>query len=233
MGREIARRIGLEAVLSAECYVNFFESGIISPFGHVPGKGKKGLAHMVEWQWAQMLMLLFVALLVHEMGHASALSWYRLSPRNFVFGVGLRLFRLGKWDIHLLPLGGQAVIDAGDSSHLGRFGLLFLSLSGPVANFLCAIFFTLILGKHLGSSSDQRQIQGFIAINMLLGCLNLLPLPPFDGWNFVRSLRVLPLWGQTFMMFLEALFTIGFVFWIGMQLEAGWPIIRFFVIEKG
>jgi Zn-dependent protease len=60
-----------------------------------------------------------------------------------------------------------------------------ISLSGPLANLLVAILFSLIwwltIVSGINSLVSDNLIQGLIQINIVLGIFNLLPLHPLDG----------------------------------------------------
>ena len=80
-----------------------------------------------------------------------------------------------------------------------RRDMAFVSLAGPVANLLMALFWGLIakLGLVLEAMGDGwfglplvYMGSAGIMINIVLGVLNLIPLPPLDGGRFMMS--VLP-----------------------------------------
>jgi Zn-dependent protease len=71
--------------------------------------------------------------------------------------------------------------------------MLWVAAAGPAANFLMAIFWTLVLNyssSFLGSAGffflEMSKVG--IMINLVLMVLNLLPLPPLDGGRIAVSL---------------------------------------------
>ncbi len=84
-----------------------------------------------------------------------------------------------------------------------RQGLVLVSLAGPAANFLLAVFFAFLFHTLLGffggigtgqSASFVKPLlymcQAGVLVNIGLGIFNLLPIPPLDGSNILAG--VLP-----------------------------------------
>lgn len=73
-----------------------------------------------------------------------------------------------------------------------RSGMLWVSLAGPLANFVLAFaaFFLLYLPLALGLYwSSYFQFMGtLVSFNILLGIFNLIPVPPLDGSKILASL---------------------------------------------
>jgi Zn-dependent protease len=123
-------------------------------------------------------VVVFVSLLVHELGHALA---YR---------------RFGAYaSIVLYAFGGLAIA----SSHIpGRWRRIVVSLAGPAAGFtLCGIVYLSNLGLEWGESADHRATYGpepqffyrqLIFVNLYWGLFNLLPVYPLDGGQVAREL---------------------------------------------
>ncbi len=72
--------------------------------------------------------------------------------------------------------------------------MALVALAGPVANFLMAIFWVLVMllafkGMAPGelSSALKLMAQVGVAINLVLMVLNLLPVPPLDGGRIVTG----------------------------------------------
>ncbi|MFI4957216.1 MAG: site-2 protease family protein [Gammaproteobacteria bacterium] len=70
-----------------------------------------------------------------------------------------------------------------------RRDVALVSIAGPLSNFFMACFWALLLhvtsNAHLGVS---LMCQIGITINLVLGVLNLIPIPPLDGSRVVSSL---------------------------------------------
>ncbi len=69
-----------------------------------------------------------------------------------------------------------------------KSGILKVSLAGPVANFAVAIFFGLLI-RFLPLPENLLPFWAqIVAINLLWGFFNLLPIPPLDGSQILFSL---------------------------------------------
>jgi Zn-dependent protease len=120
---------------------------------------------------------------------------------------------------HLDPLGSIALILAGfgwgrpvpvTPSRLRnrRFGHVLVGLAGPAANFVLAIVSVVALRiayppADLTFDVDftLRLLDTLVAVNVILGVFNLLPIPPLDGSTLLSIL--LPPSRQNILRFLE------------------------------
>ncbi len=91
-----------------------------------------------------------------------------------------------------------------------RRDMLFVSLAGPITNFLLMVGAALItrallrgegfLGSGIGSEGPDLIVQiafAFAVVNLFLGLFNLLPIPPLDGSALIERVlpaRSLPAW---------------------------------------
>ena len=77
-----------------------------------------------------------------------------------------------------------------------RQGIIWVSLAGPVANFLTAFLSLLICGAlmRFGNSGNSAVSIGIMlcyysaVLNIGLGVFNLIPIPPLDGSNVVEQM---------------------------------------------
>jgi membrane-associated protease RseP (regulator of RpoE activity) len=120
-----------------------------------------GLVYLLIW-----VGVVFVSILVHELGHALA---YRL------FGTGSHVI--------LYVFGGLAVPW---SSVAGRWRRVVVYLAGPGAGFvLCAAVY--VSNEYFGWADPRRSLPLFVlyfslyGVNLYWGVLNLLPVFPLDG----------------------------------------------------
>jgi Zn-dependent protease len=73
-----------------------------------------------------------------------------------------------------------------------RQGMFLTSLAGPAANFCLAVIFAALF-KLVPLPTDslvQQLMLNGVAISLILGIFNLIPIPPLDGANILAS--VLP-----------------------------------------
>lgn len=160
------------------------------------------------------LIILLVALTVHEFSHAFVAD--RLgddTPR-----------RMGRLTLnplaHLDPIGSLMLIFVGfgwakpvqvNPYTLKRqtpAGMMWVSLAGPVSNFLLAALGAIPLRFHLVAftagqgilPSPAEFLYAFVTVNLLLMVFNLIPLSPLDGEKILEFL--LPAkWSQGYARF--------------------------------
>jgi Zn-dependent protease len=91
-----------------------------------------------------------------------------------------------------------------------RRDIVFVSLAGPITNFVLMVGAALItrallrgegfLGTGIGSEGPDLIVQiafAFAVVNLFLGLFNLLPIPPLDGSALIERVlpaRALPTW---------------------------------------
>lgn len=74
----------------------------------------------------------------------------------------------------------------------------WVSIAGPIANFLTSILFAVIFGIYMGAihlylpesvgSVVKDMIETVMFLNVSLGFFNLLPIPGFDGFHALKDL---------------------------------------------
>jgi Zn-dependent protease len=141
--------------------------------------------------------VVFVSILVHELGHTLVQRYYGGEPR-----------------IVLYSFGGLAICDDCDRSPRAQ---ILISLAGPAAGFLLAavvVGFLAAFGRFQGfeaslipidwvrfdpqyyfergkSSPRDTLIWDLLQVNILWGIMNLLPVYPLDGGRIARELFTL------------------------------------------
>jgi len=142
------------------------------------------------------MLLAFVAVLTHELGHALAARAFGASP-----------------EIMLYSMGGLTRYAAPGHRPYGRMQSIVTSFAGPLAGFILALAtFSCVVALTTGGTIAQRAAAiGKLAHNHLLtgnpsadlatlalsltlyinlgwGVINLLPILPLDGGNIIRAL---------------------------------------------
>ncbi len=128
------------------------------------------VASFVQW-----IVVVFVSVVIHELGHALAGRLFGLTPQ-----------------IHLYLMGGLTSWSA--TREIGPARRIAISLAGPFAGFAVG---AIAIAAYLaaGGTIDLRQfppsvpqpLGDILWVNFAWGILNLLPILPLDGGNVVRS----------------------------------------------
>jgi Zn-dependent protease len=124
---------------------------------------------------------------------------------------------------HLDPLGSIALLVAGfgwgrpvpitpSRMRNRRFGAVLVGLAGPAANFVLALVSVIALrvtdptaGTGFNVDFSVRLLYTLVAVNVILGVFNLLPIPPLDGSTLLSTLLsvLLPASRQNIVQFLD------------------------------
>lgn len=79
-----------------------------------------------------------------------------------------------------------------DALRPGRTGMALVAAAGPVANLVVALLlaalFRILDLAALGGPTVLQLIYLMVVVNLLLAILNLIPVPPLDGFGIVISL---------------------------------------------
>ena len=159
------------------------------------GSGSSNLLMIPVW-----IAVVFISILVHELGHAFAFRRFGQPSRILLhFSGGLTIPESMPWG------GGYATVSLTPNQHI------FVSLAGPFAGFLLAglilavgvamggtlIFSTIlkiipfpIVMMPYGSGILTDIFVAFLWVNIFWGIINLLPVYPLDGGNVARYLLI-------------------------------------------
>jgi len=126
------------------------------------------------------------AVILHELAHKFVALGFGASATfhaHYLFlGIGLLLKALNTGFIFFIP---------GYVSHSGVSSPLFSSLiagAGPLLNLLLWLGATFALKKNLVKSKFKTAVYLTGKINMFLFFLNMIPIPPFDGFTFFKGI---------------------------------------------
>jgi Zn-dependent protease len=146
-------------------------------FGFLGGAGWTGALFGVI-----VILLLFVIVTLHELGHAVAAQRYDVPVKQIV----------------LLPIGGVAQLDHIPETPWHEF---VIAVAGPAVNFLLAILLgALVILPGFGFVTTVEEFMAVDNItlllifsyvfvyNLFLGVFNLLPAFPMDGGRILRAL---------------------------------------------
>ena len=129
-------------------------------------------------------LLLFVLVVLHELGHSIAAQYYGIEVKQIV----------------LLPIGGVAQLTRMPEKPIQEF---VIAIAGPLVNFGLAIVLALTAlatGLELGigdmlftfsqlAGANMQSVFAYVFIsNLFLGLFNLIPAFPMDGGRVFRAL---------------------------------------------
>lgn len=146
-------------------------------FGLLRGQGLRGAVFGVV-----ATLLLFVIVVLHELGHSFAARHYGVQVRQIV----------------LLPLGGVAQLEQIPEKAWQEF---VIAIAGPLVNFVLAALLFPLLGafnaspgglfaalQNLRTGSGAALLAYLYVTNLFLGIFNLIPAFPLDGGRVLRAL---------------------------------------------
>jgi Zn-dependent protease len=133
--------------------------------GAPDGSSPRQIAELAVW-----VAVLFVSILVHELGHAIAMRAYGSSPSIELWGLG----GLTHW-------GEGAKITPGRD--------IVTSLAGPAAGLMLGLLVLLLSRGHAPESGSLLAVavRQALWINIAWGVVNLLPILPLDGGHVLES----------------------------------------------
>ena len=119
-------------------------------------------------------LMLFVSVLLHELGHSWVALRYKIPVRN----------------ITLYIFGGISQISAEPASALSEF---WITIAGPIVSFALAGIFAVLTIIVSGFVPLLAVVKYLAYINLILGAFNLIPGFPLDGGGVLMAL----IWGAT------------------------------------
>jgi Zn-dependent protease/CBS domain-containing protein len=140
--------------------------------GYYPAEFKNWPAAMYWVVGAVTAIMLFVSVLLHELGHSVAAMRYEIPVRS----------------ITLFIFGGVSQIGTEPPSAVAAF---WISISGPAVSFALAGFFGLVQPLFTGIAPLMGLFKYLVYINIALGVFNLIPGLPLDGGGVLRAI----VWG--------------------------------------
>lgn len=142
----------------------------------------------------QILIYLFIAVLIHELGHAF---------------VALRLGHKVH-DVTIYPMGGLATIEVPINRPRD---ISWISFGGPAANFI--LFFICIF-------FEDMTIDSLGMLSLVLGASNLLPIKSFDGGVILRCFLIRRLGDKQTetILFATSIFIVAIVGAVGLFMQS-------------
>jgi len=178
LGRILGIPIGLD-------YSWFLIFGLITwsmAVGYYPAEYKNWPTVQYWIVAAATAIMLFVSVLLHELGHSVVAMYYKIRVRS----------------ITLFIFGGISQIGTEPTSAMAQF---WISIAGPAVSFALAGFFFLVQPAVTAVEPLLALGKYLVYINIVLGVFNLIPGFPLDGGGVVRSV----VWGFTHNLRLASL----------------------------
>jgi len=137
--------------------------------GHYPAEFKGWPASLYWIMGAVTAVMLFVSVLLHELGHSVVARWSKIPVRR----------------ITLFIFGGASQIEAEAATAGADFRI---AVAGPLVSFALAALFT-VLQPAVADVSPLLALARYLAyINLVLALFNLIPGFPLDGGRGLRAL---------------------------------------------
>jgi Zn-dependent protease len=170
----IGRVLGIPLELDYSWFLVFVLLTWALAVGHYPAEFKGGTLGLYWVMGAVTAVMLFVSVLLHELGHSVVARRYKIPVRR----------------ITLFIFGGVSQIEAEAATAGADFRI---AVAGPVVSLALAALFA-VLRSVVADVSPLLAIVRYLAyINVALALFNLIPGFPLDGGRGLRAI----LWGLT------------------------------------
>lgn len=164
----LGRILGIPIGLDYSWFVVFALLTWMLATSYYPGEFKSWSPQLYWLMGAVTAIMLFVSVLLHELGHSVVAQWYKIPVRS----------------ITLFLFGGVAQIGAEPPSAVAEF---LIAIAGPAVSLALAILFYLVQPLVSGMEALLGLAEYLAFINMALLVFNLIPGFPLDGGRVFRA----------------------------------------------
>jgi stage IV sporulation protein FB len=123
-----------------------------------------------------MMAIVFLSILVHELGHSAMMAWYRIRSEIVLYGMGG----------YAQPIGGRGI-------SRGLWDQVLISFAGPLAQFILLGLVWLFVAyvppiPENGFVSYASLVFVAVVCNLVWPIFNLLPILPLDGGRICQGI---------------------------------------------
>jgi Zn-dependent protease/CBS domain-containing protein len=173
----LGRILGIPIGLDYSWFLIFVLLTWTMAVGYYPAEFKNWPAAQYWIMGAVTAIMLFVSVLLHELGHSVVAMHYKIPVRS----------------ITLFIFGGVSLIGAEPPGAAAGF---WIAIVGPVVSFVLAALFSLTQPFFAGVTPLLALFKYLVYINIAIGLFNLIPGFPLDGGGVFRAI----VWGATHNM---------------------------------
>ena len=136
-------------------------------------------------------ILLASCLILHEMGHWAILTYLKVPIKEIGIGFGFQIFKIGKFSFRLLPLGMYVMPFEEEFEKISHGWKLTTAAAGPIVNIVYGSIFWFLAKDNELTIQDVQALLLLSQLNFLLVMINILPIPPLDGWLILKEAAAL------------------------------------------
>lgn len=130
-------------------------------------------------------MVVLSTLALHELGHYLQMYAAGIKTERITLGIGPSIKLFGKFYLGLFPIGASVTPNPEQWDKASPYNRFMVAVAGPIASF-CGGF--LMLGLGILHPDHGAILSVFAGMHFILGAMNLIPIPPLDGWEALTSL---------------------------------------------
>jgi len=178
------------------------------------------------------IIVLLFSLIIHEISHGGVANWLGDSTAKDQGRLTLNPIK------HIDPFGSiilpilAFIFTAGQGPIFGfakpvpinpynlkdqKWGTLKIAIAGPLANFLVAIIFGLLIRFSVFPGNISSLFSIIVSYNLLWGLFNLVPIPPLDGSHILFRLLPNSVWKLKIVLQQYGMFILLFFLFFGLK----------------
>ncbi len=165
----LGRILGIPIGLDYSWFLIFILLTWTMAVGYYPAEFKNWPTTQYWVVGAATAIMLFVSVLLHELGHSVVAMHYKIPVRS----------------ITLFIFGGISLIGAEPPNAAAGF---WIAIAGPVVSFVLAVLLSLTQPFFAGVAPLLALFKYLVYINVAIGLFNLIPGFPLDGGGVLRAI---------------------------------------------